>query len=148
MNASAEPDGAEADAAADGIKTKAVAALHLASMRRQFAAIREIYGADAPHRAREALWVALEVVQAELSGEPIALRDLVARAGGLLSAPTLSRVAAELEQRGILASEQTASPKGRLKSLRPTPWAVSFLAARADTAFAEFAAIVREAEQR
>jgi hypothetical protein len=45
-------------------------------------------------------------------------------------------------------SEQTSSTQGRLKLLRPTPAALHFLAARADTAFAEFAAIIREAERR
>jgi DNA-binding MarR family transcriptional regulator len=72
----------------------------------------------------------------------------VTRADGLLSAPTLSRVVVELEQHGLLVSEQTSSTQGRLKLLRPTPAALHFLAARADTAFAEFAAIIREAERR
>jgi DNA-binding MarR family transcriptional regulator len=127
--------------------SQAVAALHLAALRRQFVAIREIFGEDPPHRAREALWVALEVIQAELRGEPVALRDLVALAEGLLSGPTLSRVVSELEQGGLLVSELVSSEQGRLKLLRPTPHALNILAARADAAFSEFAKIVHEAER-
>lgn len=127
--------------------SRAVAALHLASLRRQFVAIREIFGDDPPHRAREALWVGLEVIQAELRAEPVALRDLVARAEGLLSGPTLSRVVTEMELAGLLVSELTFSERGRLKLLRPTQRALDILAARADVAFSEFASIVREAGQ-
>lgn len=126
--------------------SQAVAALHLAALRRQFIAIREIFGVEPPHRAREALWVALEVIQAELRGEQVALRDLVIRAEGLLSAPTLSRVVSELEQGGMLISELTASEQGRLKLLRPTQRALDLLAARADAALMEFAEIIRQAE--
>jgi hypothetical protein len=100
------PDAASVQATA---VSRAVAALHLAALRRQFVAIREIFGVEPPHRAREALWVGLEVIQAELRGEQLALRDLVIRAEGLLSAPTLSRVVAELEQGGLLISEWTSS---------------------------------------
>jgi hypothetical protein len=128
--------------------SQAVAALHLASKRRQFIAIRDIFGDDPPHRAREALWVGLEVIQAELRGERLALRDLVARAEGLLSAPTLSRVVSELELGGMLVSELVSSEQGRLKLLRPTARALEILAARADDAFAEFAGIVHTAQQR
>jgi hypothetical protein len=117
-------------------------------MRRQFIAIREIFGGNPPHRAREALWVGLEVIQAELRGERLALRDLVARAEGLLSAPTLSRVVSEMELGGMLVSELVPSDQGRLKLLRPTARALEILAARADDAFSEFAGIVRTAEQR
>ncbi|WP_159350284.1 hypothetical protein [Roseomonas harenae] len=117
-------------------------------MRRQFIAIREIFGGDPPHRAREALWVGLEVIQAELRGERLALRDLVARAEGLLSAPTLSRVVSEMELGGMLVSELVPSEQGRLKLLRPTARALELLAARADDAFSEFAGIVHTAEQR
>ena len=148
MTKGAVPQEAKAALPSETAKSQAVAALHLAALRRQFAAIRELYGADPPHRAREALWVALEVIQAELRGEQVALRDLVARAGGLLSAPTLSRVVMELEQEGTLVSELTSSELGRLKLLRPTARALHILAARADVAFAEFAAIVRDAERR
>jgi DNA-binding MarR family transcriptional regulator len=147
MNANAKPLPLEEAVVIDEGKSQAVAALHLAALQRQFAAIREIYGEDPPHRAREALWVGLEVIQAELRGERLALRDLVTRADGLLSAPTLSRVVVELEQRGLLVSEQVSSTQGRLKLLRPTPAALNFIAARADVAFAEFAAIIREAER-
>ncbi|MFC7739206.1 hypothetical protein ACFQX4_26350 [Roseomonas sp. GCM10028921] len=126
--------------------SRAVVALHLASLRRQFIAIREIFGAEPPHRAREALWVGLEVIQAELRGEQVALRDLVIRAEGLLSAPTLSRVVSELEQGGLLISELTSSGQGRLKLLRPSPRALDFLAARADAALTEFTEILRRAE--
>jgi hypothetical protein len=125
--------------------SQAVAALHLAALRRQFAAIREIFGMEPPHRAREALWVGLEVIQAELRGEQIALRDLVIRADGLLSAPTLSRVVSELEQSGLLISELTSSEQGRLKLLRPTQRALDLLMARADAAFAEFTQIIHKA---
>jgi hypothetical protein len=146
MNASAKATQGKDGVVTDSAKSQAVAALHLAALRRQFVAIRDIYGEDAPHRAREALWVTLEVIQAQLGGEAIALRDLVVRAAGLLSAPTLSRVVVELEERGILVSEHTSSAQGRLKLLRATPRALNFLAARADAAFADFAAIVREVE--
>lgn len=148
MNEDAAPQQVETVLAPEAAKSQAVAALHLAALRRQFAAIRDLYGEDPPHRAREALWVALEVIQAELRGEQVALRDLVVRAAGLLSAPTLSRVVAELEQEGTLVSELTSSEQGRLKLLRPTARALNILAARADVAFAEFAAIVRDAERR
>ena len=148
MNEDAAPQQVETVLAPEAAKSQAVAALHLAALRRQFAAIRDLYGEDPPHRAREALWVALEVIQAELRGEQVALRDLVVRAVGLLSAPTLSRVVAELEQEGTLVSELTSSEQGRLKLLRPTARALNILAARADVAFAEFAAIVRDAERR
>ncbi|MCI0755615.1 hypothetical protein [Teichococcus vastitatis] len=126
--------------------SQAVAALHLAALRRQFAAIREIFGVEPPHRAREALWVGLEVIQAELCGEQVSLRDLVIRADGLLSAPTLSRVVSEMEQGGLLVSDLTSSEQGRLKLLRPTQRALDLLAARADAAFSEFAEIMRQAE--
>jgi hypothetical protein len=126
--------------------SRAVAALHLAALRRQFVAIREIFGMEPPHRAREALWVGLEVIQAELRGEQVALRDLVIRAEGLLSAPTLSRVVSELEQGGLLISELASSEQGRLKLLRPTQRARDLLTARADAAFSEFAKIIHEAE--
>jgi DNA-binding transcriptional ArsR family regulator len=128
------------------IVSQAVAALHLAALRRQFIAIREIFGVEPPHRAREALWVGLEVIQAELRGEQVAIRDLVIRAEGLLSAPTLSRVVSELEQGGLLTSELTSSEQGRLKLLRPTQRALDLLTARADAAFSEFAEIIRRAE--
>ena len=148
MTESDKAEMADSATAPDSVRSQTVAELHLAALRRQFAAIREIYGEDPPHRAREALWVALEVIQAELRGERISLRDLVARANGLLSAPTLSRVVVELEQLGMMVSELTSSEQGRLKLLRPTPRALSILAARADGAFAEFAAILQEAERR
>jgi DNA-binding transcriptional ArsR family regulator len=126
--------------------SQAVVALHLAALRRQFVAIREIFGVEPPHRAREALWVGLEVIQAELRGEQVAIRDLVIRAEGLLSAPTLSRVVSELEQGGLLTSELTSSEQGRLKLLRPTQRALDLLTARADAAFSEFTEIIRYAE--
>jgi hypothetical protein len=126
---------------------EAVAALHSVALRRQFVAIRQIFGDDPPHRSREALWAGLEVLLAELRGERITLRDLVVRAEGVLSAPTLSRVVAGLERDGLLTSEQ-ASGGGRLKVLRPTRRAQALLGARAEAAFAEFAAIVRRAESR
>jgi DNA-binding MarR family transcriptional regulator len=148
MNQNVVAQEVETVLAAGAAKSQAVAALHLAALRRQFAAIRDLYGADPPHRAREALWVTLEVIHADLCGERVVLRDLVARAAGLLSAPTLSRVVAELEQEGTLVSELISSEQGRLKLLRPTERALNILAARADVAFAEFAAIVRDAEQR
>ncbi|MFC7739282.1 hypothetical protein ACFQX4_26770 [Roseomonas sp. GCM10028921] len=148
MTEDAVPQGVVAVLPPETAKSRAVAAFHLAALRRQFAAIRDLYGEDPPHRAREALWVALEVIQAELRGEQVALRDLVSRAAGLLSAPTLSRVVAELEQEGTLVSELISSEQGRLKLLRPTARALDILAARADGAFAEFAAIVRDAEGR
>ncbi|MCR0981626.1 hypothetical protein [Roseomonas populi] len=133
--------------AADTAASRAVVAVHLAALRRQFVAIREIFGAEPPHRAREALWVSLEVIQAELHGEQLALRDLVVRANGLLSAPTLSRVVSELEQGGLLLAELTVSEQGRLKVLRPTQRARDLLASRADAALSEFAEIIRRADE-
>jgi hypothetical protein len=124
---------------------EAVAALHILALRRQFVAIRQIFGTDPPHRSREALWAGLEVLLAELRGERITLRDLVVRADGVLSAPTLSRVVAGLERDGLLTSEP-ALGEGRLKVLRPTRRAQALLGARAEAAFAEFARIVRAAE--
>lgn len=126
--------------------SETVVALHLAALRRQFAAIREIFGVEPPHRAREALWVGLEVIQAELRGESVAIRDLVVRAEGLLSAPTLSRVVSELEQGGLLVSQLISSEQGRLKLLRPTQRARDLLTARADAALSEFAEILRQAD--
>jgi hypothetical protein len=125
--------------------SQAVAALHLPALRRQFIAIREIFGVEPPRRAREALWVCLEVIQAELRGEQVALRDLVIWADGLLSASTLSRVVSELEQGGLLMSKLTSSEQGCLKLLRPTERALDILAARADNALSEFAEIIRRA---
>ena len=119
----------------------AVAALHLVALRRQFDAIRQVFGDSPPHRAREALWAVLEVVVAERRGRPIAIRDLVARSGGLLSAPTLSRIVADLERDGFLAAEAA----GRRKLLRPTARTIAILAARADDAFREFGAVLGEA---
>ena len=77
-------------------RAEAVLALHLIALRRQFEAIRAVFGDEPPHRAREALWALLEITSADLQGRQIALRDLVARAEGLFSGPTLSRVVAEL----------------------------------------------------
>ncbi|MCB4820563.1 helix-turn-helix domain-containing protein [Roseicella aerolata] len=131
----------------DRILAEAVAALHLLALRRQFDAIRQVYGEAPPHRAREALWVALEVVLAHHRGERIALRDLVARAEGLVSGPTLSRVVAELERDGLLVSEPLPG-EGRLRLLRPTERSLRVLAGRAEAGFAEFAGILREAERR
>jgi hypothetical protein len=107
--------------------SQAVAALHLPALRRQFIAIREIFGVEPPRRAREALWVCLEVIQAELRGEQVALRDLVIWADGLLM------------------SKLTSSEQGCLKLLRPTERALDILAARADNALSEFAEIIRRA---
>ncbi|MBP0445198.1 hypothetical protein J8J14_10440 [Roseomonas sp. SSH11] len=123
-----------------------MAALHLLALRRQFSALREIFGEDPPHRAREAFWVTLEVIQAEFRGERIALRDLVTLAEGLLSGPTLSRIVSDLERDGFLTTELAASERGRLKLLRPTPRAMELLSSRADDAFSEFAQIVHAAE--
>lgn len=131
--------------AARSPRAEAVAALHLLALRRQFDAIRQVFGDDAPHRSRESIWVALEVLLAELRGQRIALRDLVTRAEGLLSAPTLSRVVTELEEMGFLLAE--SAPNSRLKLLRPSARAVQILSARADAAFDEFAEIVSATEQ-
>src|SRR5690349_18911482 len=84
----------------DRRRNEQVVALHLAALRRQFDAVRAIFGEDPPHRSREALWVLLEVLLADLRGERIAIRDLVTRADRLVSAPTLSRIVAELERDG------------------------------------------------
>lgn len=129
------------------IHAEAVAALHLLALRRQFDKIHQIFGEEPPHRSREVLWAALEVAYAHLSGERIGLRDLVARAEGLVSAPTLSRVVTEAERAGLLTSEP-APEHGRMKLLHPTERTLGLLAARAEAAFAQFAAIVREAEGR
>ncbi len=129
-----------------GAYTEAVAELHLLSLRRQFDAIHMLFGPHPPHRAREALWVGLEVVLAHLRGQPIALRDLVNSIGGLLSAPTLSRVIGDLERSGLLVSEP-APDNASVRQLRPTARALDFLAARSDAAFAEFALLVHKAER-
>jgi DNA-binding MarR family transcriptional regulator len=131
----------------DRILAEAVAALHLAALRRQFDAVREVYGEHPPHRARKALWVALEVLLAHPRGERIALRDLVSRAEGLVSGPTLSRVVAEMERDGLLSSQATPG-EGRLRVLRSTEGALRILAGRAEAGFAEFAAILRQTERR
>jgi hypothetical protein len=137
----------ELAATPEHVLAEAVAALHLVALRRQFDAIREVFGEDPPHRSREALWVGLEVLLAHLQGERIALRDLVSRAEGLVSGPTLSRVVTEMERDGLLMSE-AAPGEGRLKPLRPTDRTLRILAGRAETGFAEFAAIVHRAERR
>jgi hypothetical protein len=123
-------------------RAEAVLDLHLLALKRQFDAIRKIFGADPPHRSREALWAILEVLRADLRGERIAIRDLVVRADGLLSAPTMSRTVAELEQHGLL----TATTEGRLKLLTPTLRADELLASRADEAFLAFADIVSDGQ--
>jgi DNA-binding MarR family transcriptional regulator len=89
----------------------------------------------------------LEITSADLHGRQIALRDLVAQAEGLLSAPTLSRVVAELEHNGLLVSDP-APEDSRVKRLRPTARTWGILTARADTAFLEFAGALGKAEQR
>jgi DNA-binding transcriptional ArsR family regulator len=124
-------------------RAEAVLDLHLLALKRQFEAIRKVFGDDPPHRSREALWAILEVLRADLRSEKIAIRDLVARAGGLLSAPTMSRTVAELEQCGLL----TATMEGRLKLLKPTLRADELLMSRADEAFLAFASIT-SGEQR
>jgi len=131
-------------------RAEAVAALHLLALRRQCDKIRALFGDDPPPRAREVLWVALEAALAQLRGERIAQRDLVARAEGLLSGPTLSRAVADAERADLLVSEP-ALEHARLRWLRPTARTLRLLEGRADAAFAEFATIVdavREAERR
>ena len=128
-------------------RAEAVLTLHLIALRRQFEAIRAVFGDEPPHRAREALWAVLEITSADLQGRPIALRDLVARAEGLLSGPTLSRVVAELEHSGLLVSEP-APEDSRVKRLRPTARTWDILTAGADAAFLEFAGAAKRAERR
>ncbi len=128
-------------------QAEAVAALHLTGLRRQFEAIRDIFGQDPPHRSREGLWVALEVLLAHLRGEQIAQRDLVVRANGLLSAPTLSRVVIALERQGLVTSE-LAPGHARLKVLHPTKRALDILTARAEEAFDDFAKIMVSLDER
>src|SRR3954454_3287871 len=113
------------------VRAEAVLALHLIALRRQFDVIRAVFGDDPPHRAREALWAMLEITSADLHGRPIALRDLVVRAEGLLSGPTLSRVVADLERGGLLASDP-APEDSRVKRLRPTARTLDILVTRAD----------------
>jgi DNA-binding MarR family transcriptional regulator len=127
------------------VRAKAVLALHLLALRRQFDVIRQVFGDDPPHRAREALWAMLEITSADLHQRPIALRDLVVRAEGLLSGPTLSRVVADLERSGLLASDP-APEDSRVKRLRPTARTLEILMTRAEAAFTEFADIIKEAE--
>ncbi|MBI0534131.1 hypothetical protein D9599_00890 [Roseomonas sp. KE2513] len=146
MSEADQPSSPGAAAGQASSASETVVALHLAALRRQFAAIREIFGVEPPHRSREALWVGLEVIQAELRGESVAIRDLVIRAEGLLSAPTLSRVVSELEQGGLLVSQLISSEQGRLKLLRPTQRARDLLTARADAALSEFTGIIRQGE--
>ena len=88
----------------------------------------------------------LEITSADLHGRQIALRDLVVRAEGLLSGPTLSRVVADLERSGLLASD-AAPEDSRVKRLRPTARTLEILMSRADAAFTEFAVTLRKAEQ-
>jgi DNA-binding MarR family transcriptional regulator len=126
---------------------EAVAALHLTGLRRQFEAIRDIFGPHPPHCAREALWVALEVLLAHLRAERITQRDLVVRADGLLSAPTLSRVVVALERQGLVTSE-LAPGHARLKVLHPTERALDILTARAEEALGEFAEVMASLERR
>ncbi|WP_176849847.1 helix-turn-helix domain-containing protein [Belnapia rosea] len=121
--------------------------MHLTGLRRQFEAIRDIFGQDPPHRSREGLWVALEVLLAHLRGEQIAQRDLVVRANGLLSAPTLSRVVVALERQGLVTSK-LAPGHARLKVLHPTKRALDILTARAEEAFGDFAKIMVSLEER
>jgi hypothetical protein len=128
------------------VRAEAVLALHLIALRRQFDVIRQVFGDDPPHRAREALWAMLEVTSADLHGRQIALRDLVVRAEGLLSGPTLSRVVADLERSGLLVSDP-APEDSRVKRLRPTARTLEILMTRADAAFTEFAGVVKEAKQ-
>jgi hypothetical protein len=128
------------------VRAEAVLALHLIALRRQFDVIRQVFGDDPPHRAREALWAMLEVTSADLHGRQIALRDLVVRAEGLLSGPTLSRVVADLESSGLLVSDP-APEDSRVKRLRPTARTLEILMTRAHSAFTEFAVTVKEAEQ-
>ena len=127
-------------------RAEAVLTLHLIALRRQFDVIRTVFGDEPSHRAREALWALFEITSAAMHDQPIALRDLVVRAEGLLSGPTLSRVVAELERKGLLASDP-APEDSRVKLLRPTTRTRQILLARADAAFAEFAAVVTGAEQ-
>src|SRR4051812_10048247 len=94
-----------AHAVCNDARAEAVLALHLIALRRQFDVIRTVFGNEPSHRAREALWAMLEITSADLHGNQIALRDLVIRAEGLLSGPTLSRVVAELERNGLLTSD-------------------------------------------
>jgi hypothetical protein len=129
------------------IRAEAVAVLHLLALRRQFDAIRQVFGDTPPHRAREVLWVGLEVLLAHFQGERIALRDLVDRAQGLLSGPTLSRVVTEMEQDDLLLSEP-APDDSRVKLLRPTARTLDVLAGRTEVAFAEFAQVVEDARLR
>src|SRR4051794_3077593 len=128
------------------VRAEAVLTLHLIALRRQFDVIRQVFGDDPPHRAREALWAMLEVTSADLHGRQIALRDLVVRAEGLLSGPTLSRVVADLERSGLLVSDP-APEDSRVKRLRPTARTLEILMTRAHSAFTEFAVTVKEAEQ-
>ncbi len=64
----------------------------------------------------------------------------------MLSAPTLSRVVAELVEGGFLLAESAAN--SRLKLLRPSARTLRILTMRTDAAFDEFARIVKDAEQR
>src|SRR3954462_2185428 len=116
------------------VRAEAVLALHRIALRRQFDVIRAVFGDDPPHRAREALWAMLEITSADLHGRQIALRDLVVRAEGLLSGPTLSRVVADLESSGLLVSDP-APEDSRVKRLRPTARTLEILMTRADAAF-------------
>lgn len=132
---------------ANRIRLEAATSLHLAALRRQYDAIRHMFGDAPPHRSREALWVTLEVTVAHHRGERMAFKDLVALANGLLSAPTLSRVVCDLERGGFLLSDASAQDK-RLKLLRPTDRALQFIASRGTSAFEDFSAIVGDAERR
>ena len=79
-------------------------------------------------------------------GEVVDEELRVRGAEGLLSGPTLSRVVADLERSGLLASD-AAPEDSRVKRLRPTARTLEILMTRADAAFTEFAVTVKEAEQ-
>jgi hypothetical protein len=127
-------------------RAEAIAAIHLASIRRQFAIIRQVGGSDPGPRVREGFWCVMETVLAHLRGRRMTHKLLAAEAQGLISGPTLSRALDDMEARGFLRCVP-APEDARVKLLVPTEQALGILYARADESFAEFEAIVTAARR-
>jgi hypothetical protein len=146
MQASGVPPHPEADSARRA-RAEAIAAMHLATIRRQFAIIRRLGGDDPGPRAREGFWCVVETVLAHLCGRRMTQKLLAAEVRGLISGPTLSRALADMEARDLIRC-MPAPEDARVKLLLPTERALSILFTRADESYAEFAGIIAAAERR
>jgi hypothetical protein len=127
-------------------RAEAIVAIHLASIRRQFAIIRQVGGSDPGPRVREGFWCVMETVLAHLRGRRMTHKLLAAEARGLISGPTLSRALDDMEARGFLRCVP-APEDARVKLILPTEVALAMLYARAEESFAEFDAIVSAARR-